>query len=132
MRIKHWASWLAVAAILLHATTIARHNVIRFQAVPAGLAPLAGFEAIALCHTGSEVDGDGTAPAVPAKGQDGTSIPCPICLGLASAHALPASDAPSLRVPYTDSVTLPIPQTPRIAPTGGPSLPLARGPPNIA
>jgi hypothetical protein len=132
MRIRRWAGWLAIAAILLHGATIARHNVIRFQAVPAGLAELAGFEAIALCHTGSEVDGDGTAPAVPAKGQDGTSSPCPICLGLASAHTLPANEAPGLRVPYADSVTLPIPQTPGIAAAGSPSLPLARGPPSTA
>ena len=37
MRFQRWVSWLAVAAILLHAATVAHHNVIQFQAIPAGL-----------------------------------------------------------------------------------------------
>jgi hypothetical protein len=132
MRIRRWVGWLAVAAIMLHAATIARHNVIRFQAIAAELAASTGFAPAAICYVASEADGSGPAPAVPGDGQDGTSKPCPICLGLASAHALPASEAPAPRVPHTLFVPRFVPQKLELAPSVRLFLPPTRGPPSIA
>jgi hypothetical protein len=132
MRCRRWISWLAVAAILLHTATVARHNVIRFQAIPAELAALAGFEPGFICHIDdSEADEAGQAQALPGKDQGGVSKPCPVCLGLASAHALPASDAPALRVPQTIVAADFILQDPGLAPAVRFSHPLNRGPPGI-
>ena len=132
MDFRRWVSWLAVAAILLHAGTVARHNVIRFLAIPDELALLAGVETSVICHVDSEAGDSGTAQGSPGKNQGGTSKPCPICLGMASAHALTANDAPAPRVAQAVSAVRFVPQKPRLAPTGRVSLPSNRGPPSIA
>jgi hypothetical protein len=132
MRIRRWVGWFAVAAILLHAGTLARHNVIRFQAIAAELAAPTGLNLAAICYVASEAYGGGPAPAVPGDGQDGTSKPCPICLGLISAHALPASEAPALPVAQTFSIARFVPQNLEPAPSARLSLHRTRGPPSNA
>ena len=132
MRFRRWVNWLAVAAILLHAGTVARHNVIRFEAIPNELALLAGFDAAALCHAGSGASDDSAGEGLPGKGQGSTSKPCPICLGMAAAHALTASDTPILRVPQAVFVAGAVPQNDEAAPPVRLSLPPTRGPPSIA
>jgi hypothetical protein len=101
MRFRGGISWLAIAAILLHAATIARHNVIQFNAIAAGLTSLTGFEPGVICHAGSEADESANALALPGKSQERAPKPCPVCLGLASVHALPASEAVPLPAPQT-------------------------------
>ncbi len=132
MRFRRGISWLAIAAILLHAATIARHNVIQFQAISASLASLAGFEPGALCHAGSETGGDEKAQTLPGKDRERASKPCPVCLGLASAHALPASEAASLPAPQTLLIAASFPKELTLEPLGGLFFPLSRGPPSLA
>jgi hypothetical protein len=132
MRFRRWVNWLAVAAILLHAGTIARHNVIRFQAIPNELALPTGFGAATLCHVGNVASHASAGEALPGKGQGSTSKPCPICLGMATAHALTASDTQILRVPQAVFVVRTVPQNDEAAPPVRLSLPPTRGPPSIA
>ncbi len=132
MRSRRWVGWLAVAAILLHAATIARHNVIRFQVIAAELAAPRGIDPVAICYVVSEAHGSSLAPAVPGDRQDRTSKPCPICLGLVSAHALPASEALALPVAQAFSVTRFIPQKLEPVPSARLSLHRTRGPPSAA
>jgi hypothetical protein len=132
MDFRRWVSWLAVAAILLHAGTVARHNVIRFEAIPNELALLAGFDAGVICHTDSETGDNGTAQGLSGKDPASTSKPCPVCLGLASVHALTASDAPILRLPPAVYIAPLSPQDHEAAPAVRFSLPPTRGPPSIA
>jgi hypothetical protein len=132
MDFRRWVSWLAVAAILLHAGTVARHNVIRFEAIPNELAQLAGFDAGVVCHTDSETGDNGTAQGLSGKDPASTSKPCPVCLGLASAHALTASNTPALRVPRAVFIARLAPQEREAAPAVRLSLPPTRGPPSIA
>ena len=132
MDFRRWVSWLAVAAILLHATTVARHNVIRFEAIPNELALLAGFETGVICHADGETGDNGTAQRLPGEDHGGTSKPCPVCLGLASAHALTANDTPVLRVPRAVFIARLAPQDLEALPPVRLSLPPTRGPPSIA
>ncbi len=132
MGFRRWVGWLAVAGILLHAATIARHNVVRFHAIPAELAALAGFDQGIICHVDSEAGANGSDQGLPSKDQDRTSKPCPICLGLASAHALTASDAAVLRIPQAFFVAhVAFPKL-ELLPAARYSLPLTRGPPSAA
>jgi hypothetical protein len=132
MRFRRWVNWLAVAAILLHAGTVARHNVIRFEAVINELALPAGFDTAFLCRVDSAAGDNGAAPVLPGKNQGGTSKSCPICIGLASVHALTASDTPHLRVPRAVFIARLAPQDVEAAPPARLSLPPTRGPPSIA
>ena len=132
MNFRRWVSWLAVAAILLHTATVARHNLIRFEAIPNELALLAGFESGVICHVDSEAGDNGAAQELPGKDHGGTSKPCPVCLGLASVHALTASHAPVLRVPQAVFIARIVPQNHETAPAVRLSLPPTRGPPSIA
>jgi hypothetical protein len=131
MRIRRWVNWLAVAAILLHAGTVARHNVIRFEAIPNELAQPAGFDTAFLCHVESAAGDNGASQGLPGKDQGGTSKPCPVCLGLASVHALTTTDAPDLRVPQAVFIARLAPQDLHAAPPVRLSLPPKRAPPNI-
>ena len=131
MRFQRWVSWLAVAAILLHAATVAHHNVIQFQAIPAGLASLAILDPGIICHADSEADEGGKAHTLPRKSPGPAPKPCPVCLGLASAHALPASEGPSLRVPQTVLAAAFVRPGLVLAPAVRLSLPLTRGPPAL-
>ncbi len=70
------------------------------------------FETGVICHVDSEAGDNGAAQRLPGKDQGGTSKPCPVCLGLASAHALTASDTPVLRVPQAVFVARFVPQAP--------------------
>jgi hypothetical protein len=130
MRFRRWVSWLAVAAVLLHAATIARHSVIQFNAAAAELASLAGFEPEVICHLGAELDAQ--APALPGKGDERPAKPCPVCLGLASAHALPASSAAPLPLPRVASETVRVTQVLSLEQAGRLSFPPNRGPPSLA
>jgi hypothetical protein len=132
MRFWRWVNWLAVAAILLHTGTVARHNVIRFEAIPAELALLADFGAATLCRASNLASDASASEAVPGKGQGSTSKPCPICLGMATAHALTASYTLILRVPQAVFVVRAVPQNDEAAPPVRLSLPPTRGPPSIA
>jgi hypothetical protein len=132
MRFRRWVNWLAVAAILLHAGTVARHNVIRFEAIPNELTFLAGFGAATLCRASNVASDASTGEGLPGKGQGSTSKPCPICLGMATAHALTASDTLILRVPEAVFVVRTVPRNDEAAPPLRLSLPPTRGPPGIA
>ncbi len=131
MRFQRWVSWLAVAAILLHAATVARHNVIQFQAIPVGLASSAILDPGIICHADSEADESGNARTLPGKSPSPAPKPCPVCLGLASIHALPASEGPSLRVPQTVLAAAFVRPGLALAPAVRLSLPLTRGPPTL-
>ena len=129
MRFRRWVNWLAVAAILLHAGTVARHNVIRFEAISNELALLAGFDTGLVCHVDSEAGDTSAGEGLPGKGQGSTSKPCPICLGMATAHALTASDTQILRLPQAVFVVRTVPQNDEAAPPVRLSLPPTRAPP---
>lgn len=118
--------------MLLHAATVARHNVIQYQAIPAQAALLLALDAGVICHVESDADEDGGAQGLPRKDQGGMAKLCPICLGLASAHALPANEAPALCVPQTVIAHALVPQNPQLASAAGVSLPPNRGPPSIS
>jgi Protein of unknown function (DUF2946) len=130
MHLRRWIGWLAVAAILLHTGTVARHNVVMYQKLSAALAAGAAFEAGLICHVESSTDGD--EQSLPGDGGSSPSKPCPVCLGLASAHALPTSDAPALSTPQIAVHRVSVPREIERAPASRFSLPLTRGPPNLA
>lgn len=120
---------IAVAAMLLHAVTLARHNVIRYQAIPTEAALLLALDAGVICHVDGEADGK--TQGLPGKAPGGAAKPCPICLGFASAHALPASEAPAPRVPQTVIADAFISRDNEPAPPVRFRLPPNRGPPSI-
>ncbi len=132
MRLRRWVSWVAVAGMLLHAITLARHNVILHQALPYELETLLALEAGVICHVDSEADEDGKAQKLPGKDQGRVSKPCPVCLGVASAHALPASEAPALRFPQTVVTLAFVSRHPQLLPAAAVRFPSNRGPPSIA
>ena len=121
MQFKRWVSWIAVAGILLHAGTVARHNLMRFD-------PLA--KAGVLCTVTLAEAGD--AQKLPAKVPANRAKTCPVCMGLVSAHALPPSEAPALRVPQTLMALAFLPQVWQSEPQSAFRLPSNRGPPAIA
>ncbi len=132
MHLRRYISWVAVAGILLHAVTLARHNVIQYQAFSTQAALLQAFDAGIICHVDSDADDDGKAQGLPGKDQERTSKPCPVCFGFASANAaLPASEAPALRVPQTVIADAFISHDNDPAPPAGFRLPPNRGPPSI-
>jgi len=132
MRLRRCISWIAVAGILLHAVTLARHNVIQYQAFSTQAALLQALDAGIICHIDSDADEDGKAQGLPGKDQGRTSKPCPVCFGFASANAaLPASEAPALRVPQTVIADAFISRDNRPAPLARFRLPPNRGPPSI-
>jgi hypothetical protein len=130
MRVRRWIGWLAIAAILLHAGTVARHNSIMFQKVSAALATGAAFEAGLICHVESSTDGE--EQSLPGDNGSSPSKPCPVCLGLASAHALLTPDAPAMGVPVFVSHKVAVPAEIEQAVVSRFSLPLTRGPPSLA
>jgi hypothetical protein len=132
LRVWRWSSWLAVAALLLHASAVARHNVIQIETAWAGLAAFAAPEETLVCHVQSDTDGEGGGQKLPAKGGDGAVKPCPVCLGLISVHFLPASEAPYLRVPQAVLASDPLPQGPDAAQAVWLFNPPNRGPPSTA
>ena len=82
--------------------TLARHNVIRYQAIPTEAALLLALDAGVICHIDGEADaGRKDARVLPEKPRAARQSPVPSALGFASAHALPASEAPAPRVPQT-------------------------------
>jgi hypothetical protein len=131
MRSRRWISWIAVAAILLHTAAISRHSLILFQAASAEIATAtadAGF----ICHTDASVSENGWAQELPGKNKGSPSKPCPICLGLASAYALTASEAPVFRVPQAVFQKVALPQEAEHGTAASFLLPLTRGPPSLA
>jgi hypothetical protein len=131
MRLRRWVGWIAVVSMLWHAATVARHDVFLFEQVTATqLAALAeAFGAGAICHSSAADAEEGKAPQKsPANG----SPRCPICLGLASAHALPASGAAALRVPQTFITVLFVHKDKHPAPQRRLRHAASRGPPSIA
>ena len=129
MRSRRWISWIAIAGMLLHAATIARHNVILFQqSIPAELAASFGIEPGVTCDASGEAPNGGKA----GKGSGGGVTHCPICLGLASAHAMPASEAPVLRIPQTVIALAFVPHNRAPFWPAAVRLPSNRGPPSIA
>jgi hypothetical protein len=132
LRLWRWSSWLAVAALLLHTGTVARHSVIQIQAAQARFAQFAALEAGIICHIETGTDDGGPVQSLPGKNGSGTAKPCPVCLGLASAYALSASEAPQLRVPLAHLVSEPLPQGPELARAAWLSRPPNRGPPSSA
>ncbi len=113
---------------------IARHNVYLFKQsiLIQDAAAAETFEASGICHTGGAVQQDGKAQGLPAKSPAGAPTPCPVCLGLVSAHAMPPSEAPVLRVPQTVIALVFAPRDPQLAPLLAVRLPSNRGPPSIA
>jgi hypothetical protein len=129
MRLRRWIGWLAVAAILLHAGTVARHNVIVFQRVAAELASEAALDAGLICHI--ETDEDGGGQALPGKDRT-PAKPCPVCLGLASAHALAVGEVPVLRLPQAMRQRVAAPREEQRAPALKFLRPLTHAPPSLA
>jgi hypothetical protein len=132
MRFRRWIGRLAVAVVLLHAATVARHNVIQFNAIAAELASPASFEPGAICHVDSGTDTGAKAQTLPGENREHGPKPCPICLGFASAHALSAGEAVSLPAPRAVLIAVSIPEEPTLEPAGRFSFPLSRGPPSLA
>jgi hypothetical protein len=119
MQSKRWVSWIAVAGILLHATATARHNVMLFDSLA---------KAGVLCTAALAESED--AQKLPAKVPANKT--CPICMGLVSAHALPPSEAPTLRVPQTPVALAFVPQDRQSEPQSDFRQPSNRGPPALA
>ena len=103
----HWRRWLgllAVVGVLLHAGAIVRHNAVMLAAASrttAANTAVASLDADLrlICSAGAHL-----AEALLPDGKDPTGNPqtCPICAGLASAHALTAVALPALAIPYGD------------------------------
>jgi len=84
-----------MVGMLLHAATLVRHHLVVFGETVAAAESLAAAESFvqdAVCHTDSTEEQPGDAGGKPPS----VAKTCPVCLGLASAHALPASTAPPL------------------------------------
>ena len=108
MSLRRWIGWLAVAAMLLHAGAVSRHNLIMFEKVAAQFSANAAFDAGQICHI--DADASGNTKSLPGKDGNGPQKPCPICLGLASAHALQSSEVLLLRVPHSVYLREALPQ----------------------
>ncbi len=103
----HWRRWLgllAVLGVLLHAGAVVRHNAVVLAAASRATSGVAADRALAadlrlICgaaaHMAEAMLPGGNGPA-------GDPEKCPICAGLASAHALAAVEQPTLAVPYGD------------------------------
>jgi Protein of unknown function (DUF2946) len=117
--------------MLLHAATVARHHLVQYEAISAQAALQQALDAGLICHIDSDADEDDAAQALPGKAPGGAAKPCPVCLGLASAHALPASEAPALRVPQTVAAAAFVSPDREPAPPARFRLPPNRGPPSI-
>ena len=133
MRSRRWIGWIAIAGVLLHAATVARHQVVLFEQAASPLKTAGGAsspEAGIVCHMGAAAPEDGKAKPLPEKSPEGGTKPCPICLGFASAYALPGAEAPRLRVPLR---VIALAFIPRDGPPASPTklrLPSNRGPPS--
>jgi len=134
MRLRRWVSLIAVAGMLLHAATIARHHVIQFNHVFAAQAASAAEarRTAGICHEESPAQEDGKAQGQSGKSPGGAAKPCPICLGLASAHAVSASEPPVLRVPQAVISLAFAFHDRQAAPPARLRFPPNRGPPSIA
>jgi hypothetical protein len=130
MGLRRWIGWLAVAALLLHAGTFSRHNVILFDKAVAQVAASTAFAAGQICHT--DADSSGANQGLPGNDGNNPQKPCPICLGLASAFAAPASEAPLLNVPQAVTLRVSIPIEIERTLASRFILPLTRAPPAIA
>jgi Protein of unknown function (DUF2946) len=130
---QRWVSWIAVIGMLLHAATVARHNVIMFRhALPVQEAAALSVPPGVICHDEGQAGAAGKAQGDPAKSPAGGQAHCPICLGLASAHAMPASEAPALRVPQAAVMAASVRRDTTPAPAAFLLRPSNRGPPSIA
>jgi hypothetical protein len=120
--------------MLLHAATIARHDVIVFKQAIATQAALAAqsLDDSGICHEAIPSQDDGKAQGLPSKSPGDAANPCPICLGLTSAHAMAASAVPVLRVPQAFIALAFAPHDRQSARPAGFRLPPNRGPPSYA
>ena len=116
--------------MLLHAGATSRHNLIMFEKVAAQFSANAAFAAGLICHI--DADASGNTKSLPGKDGSSPQKPCPICQGLASAHALQSSEVPFLRVPYSVYLREDVPQEAGQAPAARFSLPPTRAPPSLA
>jgi len=128
MRLRRWIGWLAVAAILLHTATVARHSIIMFNSATAEVTA-AALEAGVICHFEADADSDGQG--LPGKNQGSPSKPCPICLGMSSAFALHVCGAPSLSVPQITVTAAPAAFETVLASSPRRLLQLSRAPPSL-
>lgn len=97
MRSRRWVTWAAIACMLMHAVTLVRHDLILIHAasVPPLNVSADDFDSAAICHGAGPAQDEGEGQKPPKKSPNG----CPICLGVASTAALPASEAPALPAP---------------------------------
>jgi hypothetical protein len=102
MSLRLWVSVIALLGVLAHAAAIPRHNAIMLEsALEAGdqQAALAAVgekpQALAglMCGAGASAGKDG--PSAPAKSES-----CPICMGVAPAHAILSACQPEVSAPY--------------------------------
>lgn len=99
-------SGLVMAALLLHAVLLARHDVVMFnqafRVADAQAASIEGLSPGAICH--HKGDGSGK-PESPPSDRGKVPSPCPVCLGLVAACAVspsaPPPPAPPLFYAYT-------------------------------
>jgi hypothetical protein len=115
--------------MLLHAGATSRHNLIMFEKVAAQFSADAAVAASLICHV--DTDAAGNAQSLPGKDGNNPQKPCPICLGLASAHALQTGEAPLLRVPDPVYLKASVAQEAERTPAARFSLPHTRAPPSL-
>jgi hypothetical protein len=129
MRRRIWISWVVVAAVLMHAVLLARHDVFMFKAtlrlVDAAAINPEDIPPGDICHSqagGAESSGKPKSPpSTPGK----SPSRCPICLALVAAFAVSPSTPTAPRPQQTSvHVAFLLPQ-PRI-----PEFQKYRSPPN--
>lgn len=108
MSLRRWVSVFALLGVLAQAVAIPRHNAIMLAGALA-----AADETLVLVSIGTPAESgaicrtDGrwgsNAPSG-APGSPGKSTSCPICLGLASAHAILPSHDLTVQTPFAVSI----------------------------
>lgn len=97
---RRWIGCLALAGVIVHAVALARHNAFALGKALAELHDIVGdlgSDLQVICSAANAADTPATTTGTPAP--RGSNHDCPICAGLASAHALAAVDSAVVRPP---------------------------------
>jgi len=133
MSLRLWVSVIALLGVLAHAAAIPRHNAIMLAS-----AIEAADKQAALAAVGEKPDAIAglMCRADTGAGKDGPSAPgksgsCPICMGVAPAHAILSACQPVIAAPFAVVMTRVVVRDMRIVQQKL-YRPPARGPPDAA
>lgn len=97
MKRRIWISLVVMAAMLVHAVLLARHDVVMFKAAlragDAMAVQIQDFPAEAICHHEAPDTAGGTLPEKPPASPE-KPYRCPICQALVAAYAISPGAAP--------------------------------------